>query len=193
MESHDNFASANRRARGLQASMPRAVSARYDRKSGRIVIQLSSHRDVSFSPRDAQGLEKATPAQLKEIEITPSGFGIHFPKLDADLYLPCNSGGLSRLQEMDGIQAWRRRRKIAERCQAGSIQGEWKTGRAPQKSRLIFYRFLARRINRLRQSQRWLIANLQIALTPSPSLRFLSSSAVPAPAGPIATRCRRPG
>jgi hypothetical protein len=25
---------------------------------------------------------------LDEIEITPSGFGIHFPKLDADLYVP---------------------------------------------------------------------------------------------------------
>jgi hypothetical protein len=43
---------------------------------------------VSFSPRDAQGLEAATPSQLQEIEISPSGFGIHFPKLDADLYLP---------------------------------------------------------------------------------------------------------
>lgn len=93
MGSHDNFASANRRARGLQASMPRVVSARYDRKSGRIVIQLSSHLDVSFSPRDAQGLEKATPSQLREIEITPSGFGIHFPKLDADLYLPAILAG----------------------------------------------------------------------------------------------------
>jgi hypothetical protein len=41
-----------------------------------------------FSPRDAEGLEKATPAELETIEISPSGLGIHFPKLDADLYLP---------------------------------------------------------------------------------------------------------
>jgi len=33
-------------------------------------------------------LETAKPSQLNEIEITPSGFGIHFPKLDADLYVP---------------------------------------------------------------------------------------------------------
>jgi hypothetical protein len=26
--------------------------------------------------------------RLDEIEISPSGFGIHFPKLDADLYMP---------------------------------------------------------------------------------------------------------
>jgi hypothetical protein len=85
---HDNFKLANKRAKDLQASIPRAVSAHYDRASGRVVIRLSSNLDVSFSANDAQGLEKATPSQLDEIEISPSGFGLHFPKLDADLYLP---------------------------------------------------------------------------------------------------------
>ena len=72
----------------LKASIPRAVSACYDRENGRVVIRLSSNLDLSFSPNDAQGLEKATPSQLDQIEISPSGLGIHFPKLDADLYLP---------------------------------------------------------------------------------------------------------
>jgi hypothetical protein len=53
-----------------------------------IVIRLSSRLDVAFSPRDAEGIQGATPAQLEPIEISPSGFGIHFPKLDADIYLP---------------------------------------------------------------------------------------------------------
>jgi Protein of unknown function (DUF2442) len=88
MESRDNFKLANKRAKDLQASIPRAVSAHYDRENGRVVIRLSSNLDLSFSPNDAQGLEKATPSQLDEIEISPSGLGIHFPKLDADLYLP---------------------------------------------------------------------------------------------------------
>ena len=72
----------------LKTSIPRAVSAHYDPKTRRIEIQLSSNLRVSFSPRDAQGLGGATSSQLQEIEISPSGFGIHFPKLDADLYLP---------------------------------------------------------------------------------------------------------
>ena len=88
MAIHDNLELANRRAKELQAAVPRAVAAHYDRASGRIVIHLSSKLDVSFSPHDAQGLENAKPSQLEEIEISPSGFGIHFPKLDADLYLP---------------------------------------------------------------------------------------------------------
>lgn len=88
MESYDNFEMANQKARKLQASLPRAVSAHYDRRIGRVVIRLNSRFDVTFSPRDAEGLESATPAQLEPIEISPSGFGIHFPKLDADIYLP---------------------------------------------------------------------------------------------------------
>lgn len=88
MALHDNFEIAKQRAKALQASLPKAISAHYDRKSGRIVIDLSSRLTLSFSPNDVQGLQNAKPSQLEEIEITPSGFGIHFPKLDADLYVP---------------------------------------------------------------------------------------------------------
>jgi Protein of unknown function (DUF2442) len=88
MAGYDKFEMANRRGERVRASVPTAIEARYDRANGRIVIHLSSRLDVSFSPRDAQGLENAKQSQLDEIEISPSGLGIHFPKLDADLYLP---------------------------------------------------------------------------------------------------------
>jgi Protein of unknown function (DUF2442) len=79
---------ANARAREMQVSAPRVVAARFDRRLGRVVLSLSSGIDVMFAPAAAEGLEKATPAELEMIEISPSGFGIHFPKLDADLYVP---------------------------------------------------------------------------------------------------------
>jgi hypothetical protein len=82
------FKQANVRAKALKATAPAATSARFDRKSGDIIVTLSSVVGIFFSPKDAQGLELGTPAQLSQIEITPSGYGIHFPKLDADLYLP---------------------------------------------------------------------------------------------------------
>ncbi|MDR3752903.1 MAG: DUF2442 domain-containing protein [Terracidiphilus sp.] len=72
----------------FRLSPPRAVRARYDRRRRRILIRFSAGLEISFSPRDAQGLEKATTAQLERIEISPSGHGIHFPKIDVDLYLP---------------------------------------------------------------------------------------------------------
>ncbi|HWZ45232.1 MAG TPA: DUF2442 domain-containing protein [Candidatus Saccharimonadales bacterium] len=84
----EDFKLAKLRAKELQASVPRAVSAHYDHKSRRIVIHLSSKLILSFSPQDVQDLQNARPSQLDAIEISPSGFGIHFPKLDADIYVP---------------------------------------------------------------------------------------------------------
>jgi hypothetical protein len=87
MASRDDFEQASQRARDLKARVPHAVSAHYDRKTRRIVIELSSKLIVSFSPNDVEGIEHATPSQLNEIEISPSGFGIRFPAVDADLYV----------------------------------------------------------------------------------------------------------
>src|SRR6202140_1380864 len=101
MASRNDFKRANQRAKDLKARIPRVVvSAHYDRKTARIVVHLSSKLIVSFSPADAEGLEGAQPSQLKEIEISPSGFGIHFPAVDADLYMP----GL--LEGFLGSKAW---------------------------------------------------------------------------------------
>ena len=79
---------AKARAARVRAHGPIAIDARYDRRSGRVVVALSSGIDVMFSPESALGLAGAKPAQLGAIVISPSGLGLHFPKLDADLYLP---------------------------------------------------------------------------------------------------------
>jgi len=88
MASRNDYEMANQRAEILKKAFPRAVSAHYDRVSGQIVVDLSSKLTVSFAPRDAQGLETARASQLEPIEVSPSGFGLHFPKLDADIYVP---------------------------------------------------------------------------------------------------------
>lgn len=88
MISTKEFEAAKARGEEFRKKNPYAISARYDRKSKRIIIDLSSKMSVSFSPEDAQHLEHAKPSQLKEIELSPSGYGIHFPQLDADFYLP---------------------------------------------------------------------------------------------------------
>ena len=84
----------------MRSEFPHAVAARYDRHSRKVVIDLSSRLTLSFSPEDAQGLENARPSELETIELSPSGFGVHFPKLDADLYIP----GL--LEGLMGSKRW---------------------------------------------------------------------------------------
>ena len=44
---------ANQRAQERLTSYPRAVSARYDRRIGRVVIHLNTKLDIAFSPHDA--------------------------------------------------------------------------------------------------------------------------------------------
>jgi hypothetical protein len=67
---------------------PHAIAARYDRRMARIVISLSSGLELAFPPHIVEGLSEAKPADLMDIEISPTGLGLHFPTLDADLYIP---------------------------------------------------------------------------------------------------------
>jgi hypothetical protein len=94
------FKEASARGKELQASTPGATAAYYDHKSKTVVVTLNTGIGIFFSPDDAQGLEGATPAQLSEIEITPSGLALYFPKLDEGLYIP------SLLEGTMGSRKW---------------------------------------------------------------------------------------
>ena len=84
----DEVEAASRRSDTRLQKTPCAVKVRYDHKRERVVIDLSTGIEIAFRPHDAQGLERANPKQLDPIEISPSGLGIYFPKLDADIYVP---------------------------------------------------------------------------------------------------------
>lgn len=82
------FEQANARAAWMKSRYPAAVAVTYDTRLARLVIELTTGIGIIVAPKDLQGLEHAKPEDLEEAEISPSGFGIHFPKLDADIYLP---------------------------------------------------------------------------------------------------------
>jgi hypothetical protein len=79
---------AEKAMRTKMAEGPRAVEARYDRRRARVVVRLDTGLELAFPPALAEGLDKGSSAELSEIEITPTGLGLHWPQLDADLYLP---------------------------------------------------------------------------------------------------------
>ena len=74
--------------------------ARYDRRSSRIVLYLNTGVQIAFPPRLLEGVADASAADLAEIEISPSGLGLHWPKLDADVYVP------ALLQGVFGSKRW---------------------------------------------------------------------------------------
>jgi hypothetical protein len=77
-----------------------ATAARYDRRRGRIIVELNTGLELTFPPELAEGLQHADEDALAEIDITPSGLGLHWPALDADLYVP----GL--MQGVFGSRRW---------------------------------------------------------------------------------------
>lgn len=78
---------AEARMRDRRAGL-RAVAARYDRRSSRLVVAFDMGAELKVPVGQIQGLSGAAPAELASIEISPSGLGLHFPRLDVDLYLP---------------------------------------------------------------------------------------------------------
>ena len=91
-------------ARGVVEGAPnlQATAARFDARKKLIVIELANGSSFAFPPSLAQGLSDARPVELAEIEITPMGTGLHWPRLDADLTVE----GL--LAGVFGSRAWMR-------------------------------------------------------------------------------------
>ena len=97
------IAKAREAATIANAVEPRAESAYYDqssdseallRSADRIVINLKSGAAYSFPPALAQGLAGASPKDLAEVEVTPSGEGLRWEKLDADFSVPALLAGV---------------------------------------------------------------------------------------------------
>jgi hypothetical protein len=98
-----------------------AVSAHYDSRHGRIVVDLNTGVHIAFPVELAQELAGAARADLNEIEISPAGTGLHWPRLDADLYIP------ALLQGVFGSKSWMARQLGAA---GGSVRSDAKKAAA---------------------------------------------------------------
>ena len=65
-----------------------AVSAEYDAPQNRLVVNLSSGVIIMVPVHLIQELAGADPEALTKIEISLSGLALHWPSLDADVYVP---------------------------------------------------------------------------------------------------------
>jgi hypothetical protein len=98
--------------RGKQAyATPRALAARFDRRTRKIIVKLDTGIDFAFDPKRAQGLCDAAADDLVGVSVEGVGSTLHFPRLDADFTV-------SRLLEgFLGPMDWTRRemRALASR------------------------------------------------------------------------------
>jgi uncharacterized protein DUF2442 len=87
-------ADAQQRGERSLRTEPRARAARYDRKTGRIQVELTNGCSFTFPARKAQGLGRASDQELAQIEILGLGLGLHWERLDVDLSVPGLLAGL---------------------------------------------------------------------------------------------------
>ena len=129
-----SLSQAEERAEALREA-GHAVAACYDRGTARIIIELSTGIELAVPPKLIEALAGASPDDLTEIEITPAGLGLHWPKLDADVYVPALLQGVfgSRRWMAAQLGASGGRARSAAKTSASRRNGR-KGGRPPKKT-----------------------------------------------------------
>ena len=128
------FAKAAEQGRRILARGPLAIAARYE--AGRIHVELNNGCAFEFPVEHAQGLAGAKATDLRTIEVSAAGLGLHWPKLDADLYVPALvKGVLGTKQWMAQIGAVGGRAATGAKAAAARTNG--KLGGRPRKSRAL--------------------------------------------------------
>jgi Protein of unknown function (DUF2442) len=111
-----------------------AVSARYDRRTARIVVELNTGVQIAFPTRLMEGLAEASPDDLAEIEISPAGLGLHWPKLDADVYVPALLQGVFGSKRWMAAELGAAGGKVRSRAKAEAARENGRKGGRPRKA-----------------------------------------------------------
>ena len=112
---------------------PRAASARYDRRTRRVEVELRDGWMFAFPARLAQGLSTATAAQLSEVDVIGDGYALRWESLDADFTVE----GL--LAGRVGSELWMREhaRKAGSTTSAAKAKAARRNGRKGGRPRKV--------------------------------------------------------
>ena len=105
----------------------RAMSARYDPATHRIVMELSNGFLFGFPVKATPALARATAKQLAAVEVSSGGIGLHWEELDADLSVPglllSSLGRKEKLRELASMAGKTRSPAKAAASRANGAKG----------------------------------------------------------------------
>ncbi|MEH1910189.1 MAG: DUF2442 domain-containing protein [Nostoc sp.] len=93
-ELKEKLANARAKSDAIATSEPQATRAFYDPYLGMIIVFLSNKCMFGFPSEAGEGLAGASIKDLAEVEVTPSGEGLHWKTLDVDLSISALMNGI---------------------------------------------------------------------------------------------------
>ena len=124
---------AEARGRAMVKTEPQARAARFDRKSRRVVIELANGCAYAFPAHLVQDLTGADDDELAGVEIDGAGFNLHWPALDADLYVPALVAGIFGTREWMARELARSAGQAKSPAKAAAARANGAKGGRPRK------------------------------------------------------------
>jgi hypothetical protein len=110
------------------------MSARYDRKTGRVVVDLVNGCTFAFPAQFVQDLQGASHDDLANVVVDGLGFDLHWPALDADLYVPSLVAGIFGTREWMAKELARRAGQAKSPAKAAAARANGLKGGRPKKA-----------------------------------------------------------
>ncbi len=129
------FEAAEARGREMMKSEPRAVAARYDRETGRVAVELANGCTYIFPAELAQELQGADDEALSGVAVDGAGFNLHWPALDADLYVPALVAGVFGTRDWMAKEWARRAGRTTTPAKAAASRTNGAKGGRPRRKR----------------------------------------------------------
>jgi hypothetical protein len=125
---------AEARGRKLLETEPRAVAARYEQATGRVVVDLVNGCSYAFPAELVQDLQGARHVDLASVEVDGLGFNLHWPALDVDLYVPALVSGIFGTRSWMASELARVAGRATSPAKAAAARSNGAKGGRPRKS-----------------------------------------------------------
>lgn len=114
----------------------RAIAARYDAKSQRVIVTLASGIELAIPPAIVKGLSTASAVELEDVEITPLGNGLFFPTIDVDVFIPAIMDGYTGTSKWMARELGRKGGSATSEKKSAASKANGKLGGRPRKAKV---------------------------------------------------------